>query len=79
MTYSLFELAKENAGDMLVSEEEKKSESPMVAKVKKAKKENLTKQQKRRLADRVDVHGERPRGWDWVDIIRHLSKTGNAQ
>lgn len=20
--------------------------------------------------------GERPRGWDWVDIVKHLSQTG---
>uniref|UniRef100_A0A1Q3FX41 RWD domain-containing protein n=1 Tax=Culex tarsalis TaxID=7177 RepID=A0A1Q3FX41_CULTA len=40
------------------------------------KKEQLTKAQKRRQWDRVDNKGNRPRGWDWVDIIKHLSQTG---
>jgi hypothetical protein len=41
------------------------------------KKEQLTKNQKRRLWERTDNKGNRARGWDWVDIIRHLSQTGN--
>ncbi|XP_062551104.1 RWD domain-containing protein 4 [Armigeres subalbatus] len=40
------------------------------------KKEQLTKAQKRKQWDRVDNKGNRPRGWDWVDIIKHLSQTG---
>lgn len=40
------------------------------------KKEHLTKAQKRKQWDRVDNKGNRPRGWDWVDIIKHLSQTG---
>lgn len=40
------------------------------------KKEQLTKSQKRRLWDKSDNKGVKPRGWDWVDIIRHLSQTG---
>ncbi|KAL1404059.1 hypothetical protein pipiens_019084 [Culex pipiens pipiens] len=40
------------------------------------KKEHLTKAQKRRQWDRVDNKGNRPRGWDWVDIVKHLSQTG---
>lgn len=43
---------------------------------KKEKKEQLTKNQKRKIFDRLDASGERPRGWDWVDVIRHLSQTG---
>ena len=43
---------------------------------KKEKKEVLTKNQKRRLADRTNYKGERERGWNWVDVVRHLSKTG---
>lgn len=35
----------------------------------------LTKAQKRRYHDRVRAaDGSRPRGWNWVDIISHLSK-----
>ena len=40
--------------------------------VKKAKKDNRTKAQKRRDADR----DKRAYGWDWVDVAAHLSKTG---
>lgn len=40
------------------------------------KKEQLSKAQKRKQWDRVDGKGEKPRGWDWVDIVKHLSQTG---
>lgn len=43
------------------------------------KKEQLTKSQKRRLWERTDNKGNRARGWDWVDIIRHLSQTGHSR
>ena len=42
----------------------------------KEKKEHLTKAAKKKLADRTDAKGEYPRGWDWVDVVKHLSKTG---
>lgn len=41
-----------------------------------AKREHLTKAQKRKQWDRVDSKGNRQRGWNWVDIIKHLSQTG---
>lgn len=41
-----------------------------------AKKEQLTKAQKRKLWTRSDHHGNKPRGWDWVDIVKHLAQTG---
>lgn len=43
----------------------------------KVKKERLTKAQKRRQWDQAAVGGERPRGWNWVDIVKHLSAVGN--
>lgn len=43
------------------------------------KKEQLSKSQKRKQWDRVDGRGERPRGWDWVDIVKHLSQTGSKE
>lgn len=43
---------------------------------KMAKKEQLTKSQKRRLWNHSDHTGTKPRGWDWVDIVKHLSQTG---
>ena len=44
----------------------------------KEKKVQLTKQQKRKLADRTNHKGERNRGWNWVDVVKHLSKTGGT-
>lgn len=43
------------------------------------KKEQLTKSQKRRLWERTDNKGNRPRGWDWVDIMKHLAQTGSKE
>lgn len=40
----------------------------------------MTKAQKRRMWDRMEAGGkagDKPRGWDWMDIIKHLSQTGN--
>lgn len=48
-------------------------------KSKKEKKPQLSKQQKRRLAEKLDAKGERPRGWDWVDVVKHLSQVGSKQ
>ena len=42
----------------------------------KEKKEQLSKAQKRRQWDRADGKGQRARGWDWVDVVKHLSQTG---
>lgn len=44
--------------------------------VKKPKKEHLSKAQKRKQWNKADGKGERPRGWNWVDIVKHLSQTG---
>lgn len=44
-----------------------------------AKKEQLTKNQKRRMWERSDNKGQLQRGWNWVDIIRHLSQTANSK
>ena len=42
------------------------------------KKEQLTKAQKRRAWEKGGLdQGERARGWDWIDVIRHLSQTGS--
>ena len=43
---------------------------------KKEKKEQLTKAQKRRLFDKFGNAEDRPRGWNWVDVVKHLSQTG---
>lgn len=46
---------------------------------KAQKKEKLTKAQKRRQWDQAITGGERPRGWDWVDIVKHLSQCGKGE
>ncbi|XP_064391816.1 RWD domain-containing protein 4-like [Halichondria panicea] len=73
MTYTLFEFAKENGDDIAVvplapTQPSKASVQPV--KVKKEKKEILTKSAKRRLAGRLNTDGELPRGWNWVDIVK---------
>ena len=54
---------------------EEQDNSPSKSKEKKVQ---LSKSQKRKLYDRLDNRGEKPRGWDWVDVIKHLSQTGKA-
>lgn len=44
---------------------------------KSEKKEQLTKAQKRRQWDQAAAGGEKPRGWDWIDIVKHLSQIGS--
>ncbi|KAK6192442.1 hypothetical protein SNE40_003910 [Patella caerulea] len=87
MTYSLFESVKDNL-DSLISDQpdappviqiEKVDQgvtSPEDAPKKKEKKEQLTKAQKRRIMDKFGSETDRPRGWDWVDVVKHLSQTG---
>lgn len=95
MTYTLFECVKEHLLDDLkelwdnekleeVSEGVKtiqldQAQSDAANAASGTKKEQLTKSQKRRMWDKADSKGHRPRGWNWVDIIRHLSQTGIGQ
>ena len=40
----------------------------------------MTKGQKRRFYDKygnIDSD-DKPRGWNWVDVIKHLNKTGSV-
>ncbi len=92
MTYSLIEFVKENLDGLLEKQPETISkdesadavvaevlEQNLVLKEKSPvkKTEQLTKAQKRRMWDKGGLQGEdRPRGWDWIDVIRHLSQTG---
>nr|AON96601.1 RWD domain-containing protein 4 [Bicyclus anynana] len=84
MTYTLFECLKEKVSEILAEQ----TEETIVARIEKIavteqteskkpeKKEQLSKSQKRRAWDRAEVGraGEKPRGWDWVDIVKHLSQ-----
>ncbi|XP_031730176.1 RWD domain-containing protein 4 [Anarrhichthys ocellatus] len=81
MMYTLFEWAKENQGALMenhkpvVTAVTSSSDAASTGK-KKEKKEQLTKSQKKRIINRTDNKGELPRGWNWADVIKHLSRTG---
>lgn len=92
MSFSLFECLKDKLEDILVEvTDETINKSVEVATEsvgdleiddrqgggKGTKKEQLTKAQKRRLWEKTDHTGAKPRGWDWIDIVKHLSQTGN--
>ncbi|XP_008285993.1 RWD domain-containing protein 4 [Stegastes partitus] len=86
MMYTLFEWAKENQETLMENHKPvvtavtltstSEVTTPTSTAKKKEKKEQLTKAQKRRIINRTDNKGELPRGWNWVDVIKHLSKTG---
>nr|XP_006630028.1 PREDICTED: RWD domain-containing protein 4 isoform X1 [Lepisosteus oculatus] len=92
MMYTLFEWAKENQ-DLLMENHQpvinavtltSNTENSLATNLsssnkKREKKEQLTKAQKRKLTGRTDNRGELPRGWNWVDVIKHLSKTGGKE
>ncbi|XP_037538114.1 RWD domain-containing protein 4 isoform X2 [Nematolebias whitei] len=86
MMYTLFEWAKENQEELMENHRPVMttvtlttcSETTALSSTatKREKKEQLTKSQKRRMINRTDNKGELPRGWNWIDVIKHLSKTG---
>jgi len=92
MTYSIFDWMKENGDEYLnripelllikkKCEEIKNNDGDSfdnTLKVKKEKKEQLTKAQKRKITSQTNYKGEHERGWDWVDVVRHLSQTGTG-
>ncbi|XP_036704268.1 RWD domain-containing protein 4-like [Balaenoptera musculus] len=89
MTYTLFEHAKENKEQLMENHHPVPSATPISniisvetpntapSSKKKDKKEQLSKAQTQKLADKTDHKGELPRGWNWVDVVKHLSKTGS--
>ncbi|XP_066249450.1 RWD domain-containing protein 4 [Euwallacea similis] len=89
MTYSLFEFLKEKFENLIAEQPENPvehemdklciSEQDSSQNLKKEKKEQLTKAQKRRQWNRLDSKREKPRGWNWVDIVKHLSQTGSKE
>ena len=90
MTFSIFEQVKENLEDLLsdqpdqielvkeISEDLEQVEiQPGKKESSPVKKEQLTKAQKRRMWNKGGLDSEdRPRGWNWIDVIKHLSQTG---
>jgi hypothetical protein len=94
MTYTLFEYAKDNVDELMAAYESFSSmiqscdvetdSKPSAASCDasggktKEKKEQLTKAQKRKMLGRQDEKGEMPRGWNWVDVVKHLCQTGRS-
>ncbi|XP_071979346.1 RWD domain-containing protein 4 isoform X2 [Engystomops pustulosus] len=83
MTYTLFEYAKDNKEELMEKHQPFSNTITLIGSdgtveatnanqpnKKKEKKEQLTKAQKRKLADKTDHKGELPRGWNWVDVIK---------
>lgn len=67
--------AAETAAAARLSEEDEASPAPTPGAAKPKRKPHLTKKEKARAAHDVDfATGERPRGWNWVDILGHLAK-----
>jgi len=92
MTFSLVEYLKENFDTLMADQPEHVTASSVTevsealdnlttednaGKAGKEKKEQLTKAQKRARWKQGGLDaGDRERGWNWVDVIRHLSQTG---
>lgn len=95
MTYTLFECLKEQIIELLNEQPEETPSDATIVNVletiklgdadstaagsSKTKKEQLTKSQKRRQWEQSDHKGEKPRGYNWVDIVKHLSQTGGKE
>lgn len=82
MTYTLFEGLKDRLEELTAdqplepvkaqpAEETEESRSNEVKSTTAPKKEQLTKAQKRRQWERTDHDGNRPRGFDWIDLVRY--------
>jgi len=53
-----------------------KTETESQEQISVPKTQPLTKAQKRKQYKYIDSSGEKLRGWNWIDIISHLSKKG---
>ncbi|XP_051173356.1 RWD domain-containing protein 4 [Leptopilina boulardi] len=87
MTYTLFQSVQENLPELLIDQpiaitrlepSTSNLNVPVVIKseIGKKPKQQLTKSQKKKLWNRSDGKSENPRGWNWVDIVKHLSQIG---
>ncbi|KAL5109776.1 RWD domain-containing protein 4 [Taenia crassiceps] len=86
LTFTLIEHLRDNMDEYAkqLKESKKRNTSSNVkqvgteeATIKRATvKEVLTKAQKRKQLSRLDETGNLPRGWNWVDVIKHLRQTG---
>lgn len=73
MTYTLVEFVKDNVDQLITDEDVQKIVNEEV-------KENAAfALASRSKNDVVDQDAEcRPRGWNWVDVVKHLSKGGGG-
>jgi len=91
MTYTIFEYVKENLDTLLEKQPEKietvcdsvanlklsKSDTEIPeGGAKVVKKEQLTKAQKRKMWNKGGETEDRGRGWDWIDVVKHLAQSG---
>lgn len=87
MTYTLFQSVQENLPELLIDQptavthiepSTSNLKEPVIIKeeVEKKPKQQLTKSQKKKLWNRTDGKNENPRGWNWVDVVKHLSQIG---
>ncbi|XP_053772430.1 RWD domain-containing protein 4 [Desmodus rotundus] len=92
MTYTLFEYAKDHREQFMEHHRPATAAPTSISSIisvdtpntapsskKKDKREQLSKAQKRKLADKTDHKGERPRGWNWVDVVKHVSICNHDQ
>ena len=94
MTYSLFEWVRESLDTLLTNQPDTVQtvcddlETKLTVDTSqddggegksKVKKEQLSKAQKRSMWKKGGVNEEdRERGWNWVDLVRHLSQSGGG-
>ncbi|XP_050546736.1 RWD domain-containing protein 4 [Daktulosphaira vitifoliae] len=89
MTFTLFEFLKDLAEELTADQPTKEVIESMtkltiendeeLIKKNAVKKDYMSKSQKRKQWDRLDAKGEKPRGYDWVDVVKHLSQTGSSK
>lgn len=74
-TFSVYDFIRENLDNWKILEimheppevEEEKSQGPSKSSVQ------LSKGQKKKLYRHMDANGEHQRGWNWVDLVSHVS------
>ncbi|XP_065663213.1 RWD domain-containing protein 4 [Hydra vulgaris] len=86
MTYSLFNWMSEHADDFInriaeiVANNKVFRETKLICddnsivSTKKEKKQQLSKAQKRRITEQTNYLGEKERGHDWIDVVKHLTQ-----
>ncbi|XP_050420475.1 RWD domain-containing protein 4 [Adelges cooleyi] len=89
MTFTLFEFIKDISEELVAEQPTKEVIESMtkltidndedITKKVTVKKDHMSKAQKRKQWDRLDSKGDKPRGFDWIDVVKHLSQTGSSK